>query len=102
MRKNDLETMEHVPSSAPVTAPDDVVQRTFSTEAKLLGNILGDAIRRLAGEEAFQQEEEIRAAAKELRAQPSLDEARRLRDRLGQLNVPMLRKLIRSFSVYFD
>src|SRR5262249_52938477 len=33
---------------------------------------------------------------------PSVDDARRLRDRLGELGVPELRTLIRAFRVYFD
>ena len=41
-----------------------------SADIHLLGDLLGDAIRRLAGEEAFALEEEVRAAAKALRARP--------------------------------
>ena len=44
----------------------------------------------------------MRAAAKALRANPSVDEARRLRDRLDRLDLPSLRTLIRAFSIYFD
>ena len=77
-------------------------QAALGADIRLLGDLLGQAIRRLAGEPAFQLEEEIRAAAKELRTNPSLDRARELRDRLGQLELPDLRTLIRAFSVYFD
>ncbi|WP_422928700.1 phosphoenolpyruvate carboxylase [Singulisphaera sp. PoT] len=78
------------------------VQEVLSADIHLLGDLLGQAIRRLSGEEAFDLEEEIRASAKELRSSPSLDDARRLRDRLGELDVPALRGLIRAFSIYFD
>ncbi|HVS39278.1 MAG TPA: phosphoenolpyruvate carboxylase [Gemmataceae bacterium] len=78
------------------------VQRGLSADIHLLGDLLGDAIRRLAGEEAFALEEEVRAAAKELRANHSVEEARRLRDRLDGLDLPSLRTLIRAFSIYFD
>ena len=78
------------------------VQEVLSADIHLLGDLLGRAIRRLDGEAAFHLEEEVRAAAKELRANPSVDDARRLRDRLGQLDVPSLRGLIRAFSIYFD
>ena len=81
---------------------DAEVQRGLSADIHLLGDLLGAAIRRLAGQEAFTLEEEIRAAAKELRAHPSLEEARRLRDRLDRLDVADLRTLIRAFSIYFD
>ncbi len=78
------------------------VQEVLSADIHLLGDLLGQAIRRLDGEAAFHLEEEIRAAAKELRANPSVGDARKLRDRLGQLDVPALRGLIRAFSIYFD
>lgn len=76
--------------------------RALSADIRFLGNLLGTAIRRLAGEPAFELVEEIRAETKRLRAHPSLGEARRLRDRLGKLDLPSLRTLIRAFSVYFD
>jgi phosphoenolpyruvate carboxylase len=78
------------------------VQEVLSADIHFLGDLLGESIRRLEGEEAFQIEEEVRAAAKELRANPSVDAARRLRDRLGQFDLPRLRTLIRAFSLYFD
>src|SRR5579864_9227391 len=68
------------------------VQRGLSADIHLLGDLLGDAIRRLAGEEAFALEEEVRAAAKALRADPSVAEARRLRDRLDRLALRQLRE----------
>ncbi len=77
-------------------------QEALSSDIHFLGDLLGDTIRRVSGEEVYQLVEEIRAAAKALRTTPSLDEARRLRDRLAGLEVPALRNLIRAFSVYFD
>lgn len=78
------------------------VQEALSADIHQLGDVLGETIRRLAGEDAFALEEEVRAAVKDLRADPSVEEARRLRDRLGQLALPDLRTLIRAFSIYFD
>ena len=78
------------------------VQEALSSDIHQLGDVLGETIRRLAGQEAFNQVEEIRAATKNLRANPSVEEARRLRDRLGALELPELRTLIRAFSIYFD
>ena len=81
---------------------DDPGQRALSADIHLLGDLLGGTIRRLAGDEAYALVEEVRASAKELRSHPSVTEARRLRDRLGMLELPALRTLIRSFSLYFD
>jgi phosphoenolpyruvate carboxylase len=77
-------------------------QRALSADIHFLGDLLGDAIRRLAGEEAFALVEEVRAAAKELRVHPSVAAARQLRDRLDALDPPALRTLVRAFSLYFD
>jgi phosphoenolpyruvate carboxylase len=84
------ETMEHR------------ARRTLSADIRLLGNVLGNAIRRLAGEQAYAQVEAVRGAAKALREQPSAAAAAQLRDRLAGLDVPALRTLIRAFSIYFD
>jgi len=78
------------------------VRRALSGDIRLLGNLLGNAIRRQAGEPAFELVEEIRSATKNLRAQPSAEAARGLRDRLAELDLPALRTLIRAFSIYFD
>jgi len=77
-------------------------EQALSQDIHLLGDLLGSAIRRLAGEEAYALEEEVRASAKALRLRPSVEEARRLRDRLDGLDLPALRLLIRAFSIYFD
>lgn len=77
-------------------------QKALGADIRLLGNLLGQAIRRLAGDDAFDLEEEVRAAAKELRTSSSPEAARRLRDRLAALDLPALRGLIRAFSVFFD
>lgn len=77
-------------------------QEALSADIRRLGDLLGQALRRVAGEEAFTLVEEVRAAAKNLRANPSVEQARQLRDRLSALEVADLRTLIRSFSIYFD
>jgi phosphoenolpyruvate carboxylase len=78
------------------------IQRALSADIRTLGELLGNTIRRLSGDAALTLVEEVRAATKHLRAHHSLAEARRLCDRLGQLDLPALRTLIRAFSVYFD
>ena len=74
----------------------------LSGDIRLLGGLLGEAIRGLAGEGAFGLVEEVRAASKDLRGHASPERARQLRDRLGRLDLGDLRTLIRAFSVYFD
>ncbi|MBY0231759.1 MAG: phosphoenolpyruvate carboxylase, partial [Gemmataceae bacterium] len=74
----------------------------LGADIRLLGGMLGDVIREVAGEPAFALEEEVRAAAKELRQSHSVEEARKLRARLEGLDVPRLRTLIRAFTVFFD
>jgi len=98
---NDTELLER-PTVDALPPPDSDGQQRLSADIHLLGDLLGGAIRRLAGEDAYALEEEVRAAAKELRARPSLEEARRLRDRLDGLDLSALRTLIRAFSIYFD
>src|SRR5262245_59540656 len=95
---------EPSPQQSAAAASDlaSTVQRGLSANIHLLGDLLGETIRRLAGAEAFRQEEEVRAACKALRANPSLDDSRRLCARLEKVNLAMLRTLIRAFSVYFD
>ena len=75
---------------------------SLKSDINLLGEMLSQVVRRIEGEEAYRLEEEIRGLAKRLRAAPSVEEARRLRDRLGRLELASLRTLIRTFSVYFD
>ncbi len=89
-------------AAGPPSSVAEEVQRGLSADIHLLGDLLGGVIRRLAGAEALALEEEVRAAAKALRAGHSVEEARRLRDRLDGLDLPALRMLIRAFSVYFD
>lgn len=88
--------------SSDEAAVDDGVQRALSADIHFLGDILGATIARLAGPGALALVEEVRAATKALRARHSVDEARRLRDRLDALELPELRTLSRAFSLYFD
>jgi len=77
--------------------PDPLTQ-----DIRHLSTLLGDVVRRFAGQEAFDLEEEIRLASRELRREASVEDARELYARLDRLDVPSLRLLIRAFSLYFD
>ena len=84
------------------TVKEQTVQEALSVDIRLLGSMLGQAIQRLSGDQAFQRVEGLRAAAKELRAAPTPDSARALRNQLAGLDVVELRTLTRAFSIYFD
>ena len=81
---------------------EPTVQEALSVDIRLLGSMLGQAIQRLSGDQAFQRVEDLRAAAKELRSAPTPNAARALRDQLATLDVTELRTQIRAFSIYFD
>ncbi|MGE0535997.1 MAG: phosphoenolpyruvate carboxylase [Pirellulales bacterium] len=97
-----MSTDPHAAPPAEGAAETEAIQRALSADIHLLGDLLGETIGRLAGAPALALVEEVRAATKDIRQQPSLDDARRLRDRLGQLELPALRTLTRAFSIYFD
>ena len=82
--------------------PNSKAQEALNADIRLLDDLLSAAIKRLASGEAFALQEEIRASAGVLRVQPSVEEARRLCQRLDQLDLPALRTLIRAFSIFFD
>lgn len=83
----------------PLTAPVPVT--SLERDIHLLDDILAAAIRRLEPA-VFPLIAEIRATGQALRGQPSVDQARRLRDRLDDLDLSTLRTLLRAFSLYFD
>ena len=67
----DAPGQETVPNPSDQEPMEHRVRRALSGDIRLLGNLLGNAIRRQAGEPAFELVEEIRSATKNLRAQPS-------------------------------
>ena len=81
---------------------EPTVQEALSVDIRLLGSMLGQAIQRLSGDQAFQRVEDLRAAAKELRSAPTPNAARALRDQLATLDVTELRTQIRAFSIYLQ
>ncbi|HEY1599459.1 MAG TPA: phosphoenolpyruvate carboxylase [Pirellulales bacterium] len=86
-------------ASAAATMPED---SGLEYDTRMLDGLLDQTILRLGGEEAFRLVDEVRTAGQELRNTPSLEAARRLRDRLTSLDLPALRTLTRAFSLYFD
>ncbi len=74
----------------------------LENDIALLDGLLDDTILRVEGEQAFELVQEIRESARQLRREPSLEAARKLRDRLTSLPLSSLRTLSRAFTLYFD
>lgn len=75
--------------------------RSFSDDLYLLAGLLGDVIRSVADEGAFALEEDVRAAAKDLRREVS-GAGERLDALIESADTAELRMLIRAFTNYFQ
>jgi phosphoenolpyruvate carboxylase len=75
--------------------------RTLSDDVYLLAGLLGDVIQSLAGPDAFELEENVRALAKELRSGDEGASAR-LESIIQGADTADLRILIRAFTNYFQ
>lgn len=75
--------------------------RTLSDDVYLLAGLLGDVIQSLAGADAFELEEEVRALAKEMRAGDA-GASFRLESVIHEADTADLRILIRAFTNYFQ
>ncbi|MBA2470374.1 MAG: phosphoenolpyruvate carboxylase [Chloroflexia bacterium] len=75
--------------------------RTLSDDVYLLAGLLGDVIQSLAGSDAFELEEEVRALAKELRSGEA-GASLRLESVIHEADTADLRILIRAFTNYFQ
>ncbi|MBX3444520.1 MAG: phosphoenolpyruvate carboxylase [Planctomyces sp.] len=89
-------------SAVPAEPSPPLATSDLDADIAFYDGVLSGVIRRLEGEETLQLVQRVRQAAQELRARPSIDEARRLRDELAGLDLASLRKLTRAFSIYFD
>lgn len=70
-------------------------------DVRLLGALVGDAIREQAGDAFFERVERVRKAAI-ARREGDAAASERLRSELSNLNVPEARELVRAFSAYFQ
>ncbi|HWV34864.1 MAG TPA: phosphoenolpyruvate carboxylase, partial [Thermomicrobiales bacterium] len=75
--------------------------RTISDDVYLLAGLLGDVITSIAGEKAFDLEEDVRSLAKELRG-GSEDAGEQLDALVRGADTDDLRMLIRAFTNYFQ
>ena len=75
--------------------------RTLSDDVYLLAGVLGDVIKQLAGPDAFELEEDVRALAKNLRGGDATA-SHELESIVHNANTADLRILIRAFTNYFQ
>ena len=73
----------------------------LSAAIHFMGDLLGETIRTQSGAEAFALEEDVRALAKRLRANPDPETERELQRIVARLSVPEATDLIRAFTHYF-
>ena len=71
-------------------------------DINLLGRLLGQVLIEQEGEELFETEEEIRLLCKQLRFNYDAEKDHQLRQRISQMDLEELGKIIRAFSVYFQ
>ena len=74
----------------------------LSDDIHMLGDLLGDTLRRLAGERLFELEEKTRGLCKELRFAPTTKTDQQLKRLLRGLSLDEAIGVIRAFSVYFQ
>jgi phosphoenolpyruvate carboxylase len=82
--------------------PDQQKDAALRADIRRLGNLLGDTLKRLGGENLFQNEEQVRALCKELRSTNKRTAQRRLKQILASLSLEESIGVIRAFSVYFQ
>ncbi len=73
----------------------------LETNIRFLGQALSRVLNEQGGAEAFALEEQVRSIALDLRANPSSAHARDLAALIAGLSVEQLRRLIKSFTLYF-
>ncbi len=86
---------------APKRTGEATFDRSLSDDVYLLAGLLGDVIQSLAGADAFELEEEVRALAKELRSGNG-EASLRLETVIHEADTADLRILIRAFTNYFQ
>lgn len=87
-----------VPGGAPSSR---LSQKALSADIHLLGDLLGETIRHLEGQETFEQVEEIRHLAKTWRSRGARRTFQRLADYCERLDPAQAPRLLKAFTVYF-
>lgn len=80
----------------------DPKDSALSGDIHLLGDLLGETLKRHGGRALFDTEERVRALCKQLRAEPSRELERRLERTLARLDLDTAAGVIRAFAVYFQ
>jgi phosphoenolpyruvate carboxylase len=81
---------------------DQQKDAALRADIRRLGNLLGETLKRLGGEDLFRNEEQVRALCKELRRTDNRTAQRRLKQLLASLSLEQSIGVIRAFSVYFQ
>jgi len=84
--------------------PWELVERNkpLRADVHLLGNLLGETIRRFDGEEVFNRVEEFRRLCKAIHEQPDPQLKQELSDLIKSLDLDTATKVIKSFLIFFD
>ena len=83
------------------TDPRTVKDESLRANVRLLGNLLGETMRRQYGEGLYDLVEKVRAIAKEAR-RGDLDQTRKLIEILGELSPEQMFNLARSFTFFLN
>lgn len=74
---------------------------SLSENIHLFGNILGEVIQELEGNDVFSIVEELRAIAKSVRSDPSLNRSSEITNVVQKLDLKKATKVLRAFTIYF-
>ncbi|MBI4219220.1 MAG: phosphoenolpyruvate carboxylase, partial [Chloroflexi bacterium] len=85
----------------PITPAHDTDDQALRADIRMLGNLLGDTLKRQGGQELYDLEEWVRARTRQLRAQPDASLQEELARRLDSLSLEQVILLVRAFTIYF-
>ncbi|MBI4219712.1 MAG: phosphoenolpyruvate carboxylase [Chloroflexi bacterium] len=91
----------HRTTDRPVTSAHDTDDQALRADIRLLGNLLGDTLKRQGGQELYDLEEWVRARTRQLRAQPDAALQDELARKLDSLALEQVILLVRAFTIYF-
>jgi len=93
-----------VAQATSIDLPWELVERNkpLRDDVRMLGNILGETIRRLEGQKVFEAVEHFRQLCKTIHRQDDAQARDELTELIASLDVDIARKVIKAFLIYFD
>lgn len=87
-----------------VDLPWELVERNkpLRDDVRMLGNILGETIRRLEGQKVFEAVEDFRRLCKAIHRQSDPQARAELSELIANLDLDTARRVIKAFLIYFD